>query len=46
MKELEFSKHNMQEARQAFSKEMESLRQQSSSLLDARPDVDQYNQVG
>lgn len=45
LKELEQSKHNMQEAQQAYTKEMESQKQHTASLLDTCPTAAQYNQV-
>lgn len=46
LSELDHSRQGMLEAKRAYAKEMESLNKQSSVLLDARPDADQYNQVG
>ena len=46
LSELDHSRQDMLEAKHAYAKEMESLNKQSSVLLDARPDADQYNQVG
>lgn len=45
LKELESSKQNMHEAKQAFAREMEAARQQSEGALDARPFAEQYNEV-